>query len=74
MKRVYCSYEKCGVRRRHFEEPFTERGTQTISVPDDHKGPMFCSFECAIYAGGMTLTGDGKGKVDPASLSDAIEL
>ena len=74
MKMVYCSYEHCGTRRLSWSSPYTPRGTQKIQVADEHKGPMFCSFECAIYAGVMTVNEDGKGKIDPATLPDAVQV
>ncbi len=54
MKRVPCSYEQCGGRRRSWWD-FTPRKTRMIEVPDDHEGPAYCSIECAVYAGAMTV-------------------
>ena len=51
-----CAYEHCGKRRRHWEDPNTERGTQTFEVPDEHPGPAYCSIECAIYAGAISVS------------------
>ena len=52
----YCSYDKCGDRRVHWERPFTPRGPQKIMVPDDYTGTrQYCSFECAIYDGAYSV-------------------
>ena len=51
MKKVYCSYCKCGNRRVHFEKPDIARGPVLFEVPDDVEGPWFCSIECMSYAG-----------------------
>lgn len=56
MKIVECSYAECGGRRRHHEEPYEPRGVRHIEVPDDHMGPMFCSLECAAYAGMLKVS------------------
>lgn len=53
MKKVSCSYEHCGKRRRHWEDPFSERGQQSFEVPDSQDGPWYCSIECAVYAGAI---------------------
>lgn len=52
MRLIPCNYEHCGRRRRHHDDPYTERGTQMIQVPDDFVGDVaYCSIECAAYAG-----------------------
>ena len=28
-----------------------------IEVPDDHEGPSYCSFECAMYDGAWSARG-----------------
>jgi hypothetical protein len=55
MKMVPCSYANCGDRRIHWCQPDVPRGTQMIQVEDDHTGPMYCSFECAMYDGAYSL-------------------
>lgn len=56
MKKVPCANTKeCPQRRIHFEEPDTPRGTQYIEVPDDYKGPAYCSITCAVLAGAIKL-------------------
>jgi hypothetical protein len=50
-----CTYVDCGMRRRHFEDPFTLRGTQNVEVPDDWSGPVYCSIECAVMDGAMSV-------------------
>ena len=63
MKKVKCGYDGCSNRRIHWEDPDTMRPHRMVEVeddfPDDSK--TFCSFECACYAGYMTLN-DGGGR------------
>jgi hypothetical protein len=54
-KMVPCGYVDCGARRKHWEDPFTPRGKQMVEVPEDHTGPVYCSIECACYAGAMSV-------------------
>lgn len=49
MKKVKCSYKGCSDRRAHFDNPDKKRKTVTFDVPDDQKGPYFCSLECYYY-------------------------
>ena len=53
---VPCKYEKCGQRRRHWCDPYTERGTQQVEVPDDQEGPIYCSLECAMLDGAISMS------------------
>ena len=57
MKKVNCSYEYCGERRRHWCDPDTPRGTQKVEVPDDFDDnkEAFCSLDCAIMAGRFSV-------------------
>ena len=55
MKRVPCSYEKCGDHRIHHERQDEPRGTQQVMVLDDHEGPAYCSITCACMDGAMTV-------------------
>lgn len=55
MKKIPCSYDKCSDRRAHWCAPHINRPHQMIEVPDDHTGPMYCSFECAAYAGAFKM-------------------
>ena len=57
MKKVPCGYDGCSNRRIHWEEPETMRPHRMIEVEDnfDESCKCFCSFECACYAGYMTL-------------------
>ena len=56
MRMLPCSYAKCGERRIHWDQPYTPRGTQMVPVPDNYYGgTQYCSFECAIYDGFMTI-------------------
>ena len=66
MKKVPCFYYDCGSRRVHWCDPYTERGTQYVEVPDDYEGPAFCSFECAILAGRLKL------KIETSSPNDPV--
>ena len=64
MKQVRCGYEGCSDRRIHWEEPDVMRPHQMVEVHDDFDENVeksFCSFECACYAGYMTLN-DGRGR------------
>lgn len=56
MKKVPCRYKDCGLRRRHWCDPYTDRGIQHIEVPDDHEGPIYCSLECAILDGAISIS------------------
>lgn len=50
--KVPCSNPTCGTRRRHHEDPYTERGTVMMELPDDWKGKYaYCSLTCAAEAG-----------------------
>jgi hypothetical protein len=52
MKKIPCSYDLCGIRRTHWEKPDQLRGTPVlVEVPDDYTGRVYCSIECAAYAG-----------------------
>ena len=55
MKKVPCSYEKCGDYRCHWEKPEEKRGTQMIEVEDDFDKPAYCSITCATLAGALGL-------------------
>jgi len=55
MKKVPCSYPKCGEYRVHYERPDEARGTQMIEVPDDHTGKAYCSITCACLDGAMKV-------------------
>jgi hypothetical protein len=46
-----CKYADCGKRRRHFEDPYTERGTQYIDPPY-----IYCSLECALLDGAISMS------------------
>jgi len=50
----------CAARRIHFERPDEPRGKQYVEVPESHDElmPAFCSWECAMYAGFMTMKYD----------------
>ena len=68
MKRVPCRYKDCGTRRRHWEDPYTERGTQYIEFPDDQEFPpyVYCSIECAILDGAISVNKDpGSTVIEP---------
>ena len=54
--RVPCSYKKCGNRRKHWMLPF-KRGKQYVNVPDDFHGKAYCSMECALLDGAMSVKG-----------------
>jgi hypothetical protein len=58
MKKVPCSYEKCGKIRPHFESSEESRPTQWIEVPDDFAGRAYCSVECAAYAKALKIKKD----------------
>ncbi len=60
MKKIACSYSKCGDRRIHYEQPDTLRGTQYIRITGNHTGPMYCSMECAMYDGFINARGERK--------------
>ena len=67
MKKVECAYKECGLRRRHWCDPDTPRGTRLVEVPDDFDDSKsaFCSLTCAISAGHYSLkTGWKKNVVD----------
>ena len=55
MKKVPCSYPKCGEYRVHYERPDEPRGTQMIDVPDDFDRKAYCSISCACMDGAMTM-------------------
>lgn len=55
MKKVKCSNKTCGDRRPHFESMKDTRPHVMIEVADDHEGEMFCSIECACYAGAYNV-------------------
>lgn len=57
MKTRLCSYEKCGERRVHWEQPETPRGQQKIEVPDDfpEDRKVFCSITCACMSGHYSI-------------------
>jgi len=50
MKKVPCSYSKCGERRVHWCDPFTSRGQQMVEVPDnrDPTQKQYCSLTCQM--------------------------
>ena len=50
-KQVQCNYSGCGDRRSNYENPEPRGKPLMVEVPDDHDGPVYCSFECAIYDG-----------------------
>ena len=62
MKYVPCKYEKCRNRRVHYERQDTPRGVQMVEVQDDHDGPAYCSFTCAIMDGAMSVRADGNSR------------
>jgi hypothetical protein len=55
VKRVPCSYAGCGDRRSHYENPEPRGKPLMVEVSDDHAGPAYCSFECAIYDGAYSI-------------------
>jgi hypothetical protein len=55
MKKVDCDYKDCGLRRINWGEPDTQRGTQSFEVPDEAKGPFYCSISCACMDGFMCV-------------------
>jgi hypothetical protein len=61
MKKVDCSYSKCGDYRVHHEKPDIARGQQKIEVPDDFIGKAYCSCTCAILDGAMSLRNNKQG-------------
>jgi hypothetical protein len=46
--KVPCPGPGCADRRRHHDDPYTPRGPQMVESDGEL---MFCSLECAIYAG-----------------------
>jgi hypothetical protein len=56
MKKLPCKAYGCAERRIHWTQPYEERGTQYVEVPDDYpdERPVFCSLTCAILGGYMT--------------------
>ena len=62
MKMLPCAFKDCGERRIHWCDPYTKRGTQHVEVKDDYEGKVYCSFECAIYDGAMTINGKQESK------------
>ncbi len=60
-KLIVCNYAECGLRRKHWEDPFSTRGKQYIEVKKDYDGPGYCSYTCAIMAGAMSLKKFGPG-------------
>lgn len=55
MKKVPCSYHKCGEYRVHYERPDEQRGQQMVEVPDNHEGKAYCSIACACLDGAMSM-------------------
>lgn len=55
MKHIKCNAMGCETRRRHHEMPEEPRGPQMVEVPDNHMGPVYCSLECAAYAGALKV-------------------
>lgn len=55
MKKVKCSYTGCSDRRPHWQRPEETREHRTIEVEDNHEGKMYCSIECACYAGDFSV-------------------
>jgi hypothetical protein len=54
--KVQCPGPGCADRRRHWCDPYTPRGPQMVEVESmDH--PSFCSTECALFAGVISLHG-----------------
>lgn len=53
MKKLPCKSPGCAEKRAHHERWAEPRGVQYVQVPDDwpDEKPVFCSMECAIYAG-----------------------
>lgn len=52
MKKVPCTYSKCGLRRVHYTKPDIQRGAQYIEVPEDFQGQAFCSITCKMMHDG----------------------
>lgn len=50
MKKIQCLSPGCETKRRHYEDD-SPRGPQFVTVEDDYNGPVYCSLECAMYAG-----------------------
>lgn len=70
-KKVYCSYDECGSRRKHWALPYEPRGQQVIEIPKEHIGPYYCSFECACMAGVMCMDVSQKPRFNWVDLPDA---
>ena len=49
MPKVACNYPGCSDRRVHYQQPDTRRKHQMVEVPEDHRGPAYCSIECMLY-------------------------
>ena len=56
MKKVPCKYKDCGLRRRHWCDPYTDRGTQHVEVPVEQDSSVYCSMECAILDGAISVS------------------
>lgn len=57
--KVQCPGPGCADRRSHHDDPYTPRGLEMLDVPDDRTEPYFCSIECGVYAGVLSLKHDG---------------
>jgi hypothetical protein len=64
MKQVTCASTSCPDRRGHHERPNEPRGPQVFWVPEDEKGPYYCSVECYLYDEVKRWADDGGGGHD----------
>jgi hypothetical protein len=56
MKIPCAAGESCWqLRDRGLEETITIKQVPEVEVPDDHTGPAYCCFSCAILMGAMKI-------------------